>query len=329
MPADAAALVRSGRLDDKLFNVTGLVRQGYDDARTPNIPLLVKSSAPPAGVGRVARTLPALGITALEELKSDTSRFWRELAGGRQRAAGVEKVWLNARVHASLDESVPRIGTPAAWQAGLTGQGVRVAVLDTGIDTDHPDLAGKVSDSKDFSGKGSVEDGDGARHARGLDDHRVGRGVERQIPRRGPDATLAVGKVLDDNGDGTLDGVLAGMEWGRGRPIGLPLAHVARDVVRAYIAFCPEGNRQTAPAGPEGRGAGDRAADRTTAPRRRGGRSGFGAVVRTQVGVADTAGLNVEDGLDADRCSLAEGDDAAHFVRLGQSLSVRSRRGSS
>lgn len=53
MPADAAALVRSGRVDDELFNVTGLVRQGYDDAHTPNIPLLVKASAPPAGMEAV------------------------------------------------------------------------------------------------------------------------------------------------------------------------------------------------------------------------------------------------------------------------------------
>jgi subtilisin family serine protease len=213
MPADAAALVRSGRVDDELFNVTGLVRQGYDDAHTPNIPLLVKSSAPPAGVGTVARTLPALGITALDEQKSDTARFWRELSGGQQRAAGVEKVWLNARVHASLDESVPQIGAPAAWQAGLTGQGVRVAVLDTGIDTDHPDLAGKVSDSKDFSGKGSVEDGSG--HGTHVASTITGSGAASTGKYRGvaPDATLAVGKVLDDNGDGTMDGVLAGMAW--------------------------------------------------------------------------------------------------------------------
>lgn len=212
MPGDAAGLVRSGRVDDELFNVTGLVRQGYDDARTPNIPLLVKSAAPPA-VGRVARTLPALGITAVEEQKSDTTRLWRELAGGEQRVAGVEKVWLNAKVHASLDESVPLIGAPAAWQAGLTGQGVRVAVLDTGIDTDHPDLAGKVSDSKDFSGKGAVEDGNG--HGTHVASTITGSGAASGGRYRGvaPDATLAVGKVLDDYGDGTYDGVLAGMAW--------------------------------------------------------------------------------------------------------------------
>lgn len=33
LPSDAAALVRAGKLDWQLFNVTGLVRQGYDDGR--------------------------------------------------------------------------------------------------------------------------------------------------------------------------------------------------------------------------------------------------------------------------------------------------------
>jgi subtilisin family serine protease len=39
-------------------------------------------------------------------------------------------------------QSAPQIGAPAAWEAGLTGQGVTVAVLDTGIDASHPGRGG-------------------------------------------------------------------------------------------------------------------------------------------------------------------------------------------
>ncbi len=44
----------------------------------------------------------------------------------------------------ALRESVPAIGAPAAWSAGATGQGQAIAILDTGIDRDHPMLAGRV-----------------------------------------------------------------------------------------------------------------------------------------------------------------------------------------
>jgi subtilisin family serine protease len=55
----------------------------------------------------------------------------------------VTQVWLDRRFRATdLDPNLTQIGAPAAWSAGLTGEGVKVAVLDTGIDTTHPDLRG-------------------------------------------------------------------------------------------------------------------------------------------------------------------------------------------
>jgi subtilisin family serine protease len=223
VPGDAALQVSNGVLDRELFNVTGLIRQGYDDAHTKAVPLLVEyadaharaRAAVPAGAS-VRRALPQLNLTALDQNKDNATAFYGELTSASptaRSATGVRRVWLNKRVRATLDQSVPQIGAPAAWQRGLTGVGVRVAVLDTGIDTDHPDLAGKVAVSQDFTGTGGVEDGFG--HGTHVASIITGTGAASGGKYRGvaPDVTLAVGKVLDDSGYGTDDGVLAGMQW--------------------------------------------------------------------------------------------------------------------
>ncbi|MFL6121958.1 S8 family serine peptidase [Actinophytocola sp.] len=223
VPGDAALLVADGVLDPELFNVTGLIRQRYDDAHTAAVPLLVQytdararaRAAVPAGAS-VRRALPELNLTALDQNKDSATGLYGALTGGSptaRSATGVRKVWLNKRVRATLDQSVPQVGAPTAWQRGLTGAGVRVAVLDTGIDTDHPDLVGKTAVSADFTGSGGVEDGFG--HGTHVASIITGTGAASGGKYRGvaPDVTLAVGKVLDDTGWGTDDSVLAGMRW--------------------------------------------------------------------------------------------------------------------
>jgi subtilisin family serine protease len=223
VPGDAALLVANGVLDRELFNVTGLIRQRYDDAHTAAVPLLVEyadagaraRAVVPAGAS-VRRALPEFDLTALDQDKDSAQAFYGELTGAAptaRGAAGVRKVWLNKRVRATLDQSVPQVGAPTAWERGLTGAGVRVAVLDTGIDTDHPDLAGKTAVSKDFTGTGGVEDGHG--HGTHVASIVTGTGAASGGQYRGvaPDVSLAVGKVLDDGGWGTDDSVLAGMRW--------------------------------------------------------------------------------------------------------------------
>ncbi|GAA2965995.1 S8 family serine peptidase [Actinokineospora diospyrosa] len=206
-PTDVLPDLAAGRLDRRLFNVSALVRDGYDDRSSSTTPLIVTydGAAPRIAAATDVRALPSINGASFTVAKGTP------FATGGARAAGLARVWLDGKVTASLDRSVPQIGAPAAWQAGLTGKGVTVAVLDTGIDQTHPDLAGAVTQSRNFSSSPDTDD-------------RVGHGthVAATITGSGryqgvaPDSALLVGKVLDDEGSGAESDVIAGMEWAAG-----------------------------------------------------------------------------------------------------------------
>ena len=57
----------------------------------------------------------------------------------------VVSIGADAEVHAVLNNSVPFINADQVHNLGVTGQGVTIAVLDTGIDTNHPDMLDNVA----------------------------------------------------------------------------------------------------------------------------------------------------------------------------------------
>ncbi|QHC29336.1 S8 family serine peptidase [Streptomyces sp. HF10] len=213
VPDEALPYLRSGRLDRRLFDVSALIRQGLTGTRADSLPLIVGygkgtrvPAAAPAGTSRT-RSLPSVRGAAVEAGKGRT--FWRSFT----RGDGVDKVWLDGRVEADMAESNAQIGTRTAWEAGLTGKGVTVAVLDSGADLTHPDLAGRISESKSFIDGEEVADRDG--HGTHVTSTVGGSGAASDGKEKGvaPDATLAVGKVLSDAGSGSESQIIAGMEW--------------------------------------------------------------------------------------------------------------------
>ncbi|MGW1914301.1 S8 family serine peptidase [Streptomyces sp. NPDC002076] len=211
VPDEALPYLRAGTLDRRLFDVSGLIRQGLTDAKAAATPLIVTygrsaRAAAPAGTEQT-RSLPSLRGAAVEAGKGRT--FWRSFT----HRDGVDKVWLDGRVKADMAESNAQIGTRAAWDAGLTGKGVTVAVLDTGVDLSHPDLKDRVSTTKSFVDGEEVADRNG--HGTHVTSTVGGSGAASDGTEKGvaPEATLAVGKVLSDQGSGSESQIIAGMEW--------------------------------------------------------------------------------------------------------------------
>lgn len=127
------------------------------------------------------------------------------------RDVRVERIDLDTPGEMTLAESSDLIGAREVQSAGLTGQGVTVAVLDTGIDTDHPDLRDDLAGEQCFcvnadgtgccpggrteaSGPGSAEDEQGhGTHVSGIITS-GGRVAPRGVA---PDADVFAIRVLD------------------------------------------------------------------------------------------------------------------------------------
>ncbi|HEY0691983.1 MAG TPA: S8 family serine peptidase [Kribbella sp.] len=218
VPVAAYPMLAQGRLDSRLFNLTLLVAQGYDDASTANLPMLLSApatvrSAPQAPAAATTRiTLASVGSTAVTVEKAQAKEFWAGVQGNNLRS-GVGKIWLDGRTHATLDRSTKQIGAPTAWQAGYDGRGVKVAVLDTGYDSSHPDLKKQVLEAESFIPDQGVQDLHG--HGTHTASIVAGTGAASDGSRKGvaPGANLLIGKVLDNNGSGLDSEAIAGMEW--------------------------------------------------------------------------------------------------------------------
>ncbi|WP_077623723.1 S8 family peptidase [Sediminibacillus massiliensis] len=127
----------------------------------------------------------------------------------------VKKVHLNRKVHALLDVAVPSANASNVKRDNqvLTGKGVNIAILDTGIHP-HQDLNGRITGFKDLV-KGRTEPYDDNGHGTHCAGDAAGNGSASSSRYKGPapEATLTGVKVLDKRGSGSLDTVIEGVDW--------------------------------------------------------------------------------------------------------------------
>jgi minor extracellular serine protease Vpr len=134
---------------------------------------------------------------------------------------GVKRIYKDVVVSKQLSNGVEMIGATEVWQRqdsqrrGITGQGILVAVIDTGVDFTHPDLGGcfglgcKVNSGYDFvDNDDTPEDVDGhGTHVAGII---AANGNLRGVA---PDANIMAIKALDDDGYGFSSDIIRAIEY--------------------------------------------------------------------------------------------------------------------
>lgn len=99
-----------------------------------------------SGHGRLVQGYASLPFIAMDATPADLDRLAAD--------PSVVSISRNIRLRANLAQSAPLIHAPQAWADGYTGAGEAVAILDTGVDKNHPFLAGKVIAEACFSSGG-------------------------------------------------------------------------------------------------------------------------------------------------------------------------------
>ncbi|MGZ3147315.1 S8 family peptidase [Lentzea chajnantorensis] len=167
----------------------------------------------------------------------------------------------------AADESVLTWGLQAvgADVSTATGKGVKIAVLDTGWEQNHPDFTGRTITTRSFITGEDVQDG----HGHGT--HCIGTAAGPRKPATPPgygvafEAEVFAGKVLSNAGSGSDGGILAGIDWavangcavismslGADVPAGTPYSQIYETVAQRALAkgtliIAAAGNASTRP----------------------------------------------------------------------------------
>ena len=109
---------------------------------------------------------------------------------------------------------VNQLQAPEIWAQGEKGSGIVIAVLDTGIDMNHPDLKPNIIDGRNFTNEGSESNySDNNGHGTHCAGTIAGVENEKGVVGVAPEAKLLIGKVLDKNGSGSYRSIIQGIKW--------------------------------------------------------------------------------------------------------------------
>jgi subtilisin family serine protease len=200
-------------LDLSSPKIDSFLKQEANNFLTKRIPLIIQTSSRLSSSDKIQ--LLELGSSIKYEftiinavaLSIDASKL-DQLAD----LSFIKKLELDAETNAFLAQSTTQIGASRIWLShNVEGKGVTIAILDTGIDNNHPDLKNVIHE-KDFTGEGT-DDGNG--HGTHVASTAAGSGSASSGINKGvaPKASLMDIKVLNSLGSGLLSDTIAGIQY--------------------------------------------------------------------------------------------------------------------
>ncbi|MCF6136495.1 S8 family peptidase [Pseudalkalibacillus berkeleyi] len=142
---------------------------------------------------------------------------------GLEAIDAVEYAEQNATYHASYTPNDPfyeseqyapqKVEADQAWDVTQSASSIKIAVIDTGVDYNHPDLAGKVIKGYDFvqDDNDPMDEHYHGTHVSGIAAANTNNG--EGIAGLAPNASILAVRVLDAEGSGTLDDVAQGIRY--------------------------------------------------------------------------------------------------------------------
>ncbi len=123
----------------------------------------------------------------------------------------VEKIYTAEEITDIIPDGIRMIHATEVWDQAERGKGVIIAVIDTGIDKNHPDLKDRIIDGKDFTGKGDYSDDNG--HGTHVSGTILASLNSKGVAGTAPEAQVLALKALNSQGSGAADWVNAAIRY--------------------------------------------------------------------------------------------------------------------
>lgn len=166
-----------------------------NDVKSKDLTELIKKGANvKAGLKEMRGVVANIDMTTIKSIQSDPN---------------VERVVEDSLVRMSLSTTVPIIGANSVHASGITGQGSKVCIVDTGVDDTHPALNPLIAQFDFVNGDNDATDDEG--HGT----HVAGIVASTDATHRGVSygTSLMAAKVLNATGDGWMSDVISGINW--------------------------------------------------------------------------------------------------------------------